>query len=99
MSKIKQSTEIATNRYKAKPIFAEEKKFIESRLPQIAPLPDACWIYGGNTKTVWVDLYSSQYLLKFKVENGGEFSVLKDGYDKLPDDALAAIKKVVDELN
>lgn len=52
MSKIKQSTEIATNRYKAKPIFAEEKKFIESRLPQIAPLPDACWIYGGNTKTV-----------------------------------------------
>lgn len=31
MSKIKQSTEIATNRYKAKPIFAEEKKFIESR--------------------------------------------------------------------
>lgn len=50
MSKIKQSTEIATNRYKAKPIFAEEKKFIESRLPQIAPLPDACWIYGGNTK-------------------------------------------------
>ena len=27
MSKIKQSTEIATNRYKAKPIFAEEKKF------------------------------------------------------------------------
>ena len=78
MSKIKQSTEIATNRYKAKPIFAEEKKFIESRLPQIAPLPDACWIYGGNTKTVWVDLYSSQYLLKFKVENGGEFSVLKD---------------------
>ena len=28
-----------------------------------------------------------------------EFSVLKDGYDKLPDDALAAIKKVVDELN
>lgn len=78
MSKIKQSIEIATNRYKAKPIFAEEKKFIETQLPQIAPLPDACWIYGGNTKTVWVDLYSSQYLLKFKVENGGEFSVLKD---------------------
>ncbi len=28
-----------------------------------------------------------------------EFSVAKDGYDKLPDDALAAIQKVVDELN
>ena len=28
-----------------------------------------------------------------------EFSVAKDGYDKLPDDALEAIKKVVEELN
>ena len=27
------------------------------------------------------------------------FAELKDGYDKLPDDALAAIQKVVDELN
>jgi phosphoenolpyruvate carboxykinase (ATP) len=27
-----------------------------------------------------------------------EFSVVKDGYDKLPEDALAAIQKVVDEL-
>ena len=26
------------------------------------------------------------------------FSTLKDGYDKLPDDALAAIQKVVDEI-
>ena len=27
------------------------------------------------------------------------FGVEKEGYDKLPDDALAAIQKVVDELN
>ena len=27
-----------------------------------------------------------------------EFGVKKDGYDKLPDDALAAIQKVIDEL-
>ena len=73
MSKIKQSTEIATNRYKAKPIFAEEKKFIESRLPQIAPLPDACWIYGGNTKTDWVDLYSSFFFLFLKVDYKEKF--------------------------
>ena len=26
-------------------------------------------------------------------------ATVKDGYDKLPDDALAAIQKVVDELN
>ncbi len=27
-----------------------------------------------------------------------EFAVAKEGYDKLPDDAMAAIQKVVDEL-
>jgi phosphoenolpyruvate carboxykinase (ATP) len=27
------------------------------------------------------------------------FAVEKEGYDKLPDDALEAIQKVVDELN
>jgi phosphoenolpyruvate carboxykinase (ATP) len=27
------------------------------------------------------------------------FATLKEGYDKLPDDALEAIQKVVDELN
>ena len=27
------------------------------------------------------------------------FETAKEGYDKLPDDALAAIQKVVDELN
>ena len=27
------------------------------------------------------------------------FATAKEGYDKLPDDALAAIQKVVDELN
>jgi hypothetical protein len=70
--KIKKAIKIISNRYKAKPIFTEEKEFIESHLPQIAPIPDGCWIGGGSTKTVFVDLYSSEYLFKFKVENGGE---------------------------
>ena len=33
-----------------------------------------------------------------RVDEIEEFSTLKDGYDKLPDDALDAIKKVVEEL-
>ena len=33
-----------------------------------------------------------------KVNEVTAFSTLKDGYDKLPDDALAAIQKVVDEI-
>ena len=78
MKKIKQSIEIQTNRHKAKPIFAEEKEFIESHLPQIAPMPNECWISGGSTKTVFMDLYSSEYLFKFKVENGGKFVLIKD---------------------
>ena len=51
------------------------------------------------------DMNDAEYLAQLKarmmdrVNEIEEFSVLKDGYDKLPDDALAAIKKVVDELN
>ena len=51
------------------------------------------------------DMKDAEYLAQLKarmmdrVNEIEEFSVLKDGYDKLPDDALAAIKKVVDELN
>ena len=51
------------------------------------------------------DMNDAEYLTQLKarmmdrVNEIEEFSVLKDGYDKLPDDALAAIKKVVDELN
>ena len=51
------------------------------------------------------DMSYAAYLTQLKarmmdrVNEIEEFSVLKDGYDKLPDDALAAIKKVVDELN
>ena len=51
------------------------------------------------------DMSDAEYLTQLKarmmdrVNEIEEFSVLKDGYDKLPDDALAAIKKVVDELN
>ena len=51
------------------------------------------------------DMKDPEYLAQLKarmtdrVNEIKEFSVAKDGYDKLPDDALAAIQKVVDELN
>ena len=50
------------------------------------------------------DMNDADYLAQLKarmqdrVDEIEEFSTLKDGYDKLPDDALDAIKKVVEEL-
>ncbi|MEY8336832.1 phosphoenolpyruvate carboxykinase (ATP) [Lachnospiraceae bacterium 62-35] len=51
------------------------------------------------------DMNDSSYVEQLKarmndrVNEIKEFAAKKDGYDKLPDDALAAIQKVVDELN
>ena len=75
--KIKQSDNIQENRYKAKPIFKEEKEFIETHIPVIGSLLDDCWIVGGSTKTVYLDLYSNKPYIKFKVENGGKFIIQK----------------------
>ena len=50
------------------------------------------------------DMEDADYVAQLKarmqdrVDEIEEFSTLKDGYDKLPDDALDAIKKVVSEL-
>ena len=70
-------------RAKAKPIFKEEKDFVESKLN--LKLPDNCWIDGGGTKFIWLDIYSKIPLLKFKVEMGGKFLLLKDNREKLKD--------------
>lgn len=83
--KIKQSDNIQENRYKAKPIFKQEKEFIEAHIPEIAPLPDDCWIVGGSTKTVYLDLYSNKPYIKFKVENGGKFIIQKDNRELFKD--------------
>ena len=50
------------------------------------------------------DMNDPEYLAQLKarmqdrVDEIEEFAVVKEGYDKLPDDALEAIKKVVEEL-
>ena len=50
------------------------------------------------------DMEDADYVAQLKarmndrVNEIKEFAVAKEGYDKLPDDALAAIQKVVDEL-
>ena len=83
--KIKQNDNIQENRYKAKPIFKEEKEFIETHIPEIGSLPDDCWIVGGSTKTVYLDLYSNKPYIKFKVENGGKFIIQKDNRELFKD--------------
>lgn len=51
------------------------------------------------------DLNDAEYVSQLKarmndrVNEIKEFETVKEGYDKLPEDALAAIQKVVDELN
>ena len=51
------------------------------------------------------DMNDESYVAQLKarmndrVKEIQNFAVAKEGYDKLPDDALAAIQKVVDELN
>lgn len=69
---------------KAKPIFMEEKNFIERHLPEIK-LPDDCWITGGDTKYVWLDPYCKTYYIKFKVDNYGKFSIIKDNRNLFKD--------------
>lgn len=39
---------------KAKPIFPEEKDWIEKHLPEISPLPNDCWIVGGGVSKVFI---------------------------------------------
>lgn len=51
------------------------------------------------------DLNDAEYVSQLKarmndrVNEIKEFDTVKEGYDKLPEDALAAIQKVVNELN
>ena len=79
---------------KAKPIYKEEKELIESRLNII--LPDDCWIVGGGTKYVYLDIYSSEYYLKFKVENGGNWILLKDNSQKFDDYERVTLQQTLD---
>jgi phosphoenolpyruvate carboxykinase (ATP) len=51
------------------------------------------------------DMNDPEYLAQLKARMNDRlneikaFAVEKEGYDKLPDDAMEAIQKVVDELN
>ena len=81
---------------KAKPIFKEEKEWIEKHLPEISPLPDDCWIVGGGIKSVYLDLYCKQYFVKFRVENNGNWILLKDNRDKFKDYQQTTIAETLD---
>ena len=68
---------------------------IEEHLPQIGHIPDNCWITGGRTKYIYVDVYSDEYWIKFKCENGGKFVLVKDNRDKFKDYQAVSIKETL----
>lgn len=80
---------------KAKPIFNEEKSFIEKHLPEIS-LPNDCWITGGDTKYVWLDPYCKTYYIKFKVDNYGNFSIVKDNRELFKNYNRTTVRQVID---
>ena len=49
----------------------------------------------GGTKFIWLDIYSKVSLLKFKVEMGGKFLLLKDNREKLKDYQQQTISNIL----
>ena len=60
--------------------------------------------WPGKTGDFTPNLQDAEYVAALKsamqnrVDAVAKFATAKDGYDKLPDEALAAIKKLVDAL-
>ena len=60
--------------------------------------------WSGKTADFTADFNDASYVAELKsamqtrVKAIEDFATKKEGYDKLPDEALAALKKIVDEL-
>lgn len=80
---------------KAKPIFQEEKEFIESKLN--ISLPNDCWATGGGTKYVYLDIYSKTPYIKFKVHNDGYFELLTNNSEALKDYQQCTVAETVEQ--
>lgn len=78
---------------KAKPIFTEEKEFIEGKLN--ISLPEDCWIVGGGTKYIYLDIYSNIPYIKFKVHNDGTFELIRNNSEKLKDYKRLTINETI----
>lgn len=78
---------------KAKPIFEEEKRFIEEKLN--ISLPEDCWIVGGGTKYIYLDIYSDVPFIKFKVHNDGTFELIRNNSEKLKDYKRLTINETI----
>lgn len=80
---------------KAKPIFQEEKEFLESRLN--IEIPNDCWIVGGGTKYVYLDIYSKSPCIKFKVYGDGKFELIRDDREKFKNYEPMTISQTIQE--
>lgn len=80
---------------KAKPIFQEEKEFLENRLN--IEIPNDCWIVGGGTKYVYLDIYSKSPCIKFKVHDDGKFELIRDDREKLKDYEPLTISQTIEQ--
>jgi len=79
---------------KAKPIFVEEKEFIEQHLR--LTLPDDCWITGGSTKYIWGDIYHRNYILKFRVNPATlKFELVQDNRDKFKNINFLSMREII----
>lgn len=66
---------------KVKPIFKEEKEFLESKLG--IEIPGGCWTRGGGTRYVFLDIYSKTPYIKFLVHDDGKYELITDNREKL----------------
>lgn len=72
----------------------EEKKFLEEKLN--LSLPEDCWIVGGGTKYIYLDIYSDLPYIKFKVYNDGTFELIRNNSEKLKDYRRLALSETIE---
>lgn len=59
-------------------------------------MPDDCWIAGGGTKLVYLDIYSKKPYIKFKVLDGGKFELITDNRTKLSSYKAKSLKDTLE---
>ena len=79
---------------KVKPIFKEEKEYLENKLG--IELPKDCWTRGGGTRYVFLDIYSKIPYIKFVVHDNGKYEIIKDNRERLKKYKSKGISETLD---